>query len=372
MYVHLPFCVVKCGYCDFHSLAGVPEDEMALVVDAILVELEHKRSLLPGNGQAYTVFLGGGTPTHLPTRLLSRLLSGLATQLPIEELAEFTSEANPESLSQEKLDVLSEHGVGRLSVGVQSFDEERLRFLDRPHDVAGARAALERVLEDGRFQLSLDLIYGLPGQRLEDWEQELRTGLAFGTGHLSAYHLSFEAGTQLEARRARGEVEEQAPETQRAFFERSHDLMAEAGRPAYEISNFAEPGRECLHNLQYWHAGEYLGLGPGASEHIAGRRSRNWKALGRYCQEVHRSGRADAEQEQLSPDSRFREAVWLGLRLAVGLDLEELERRFGVRPELDEPLSRCRSCGWLVEEGSRIRIPREAWGYADGIAQLFL
>ena len=370
--MHLPFCVVKCGYCDFHSLAGVGEEEMARVIDAILLELEHKRSFLPGNGKTYTAFLGGGTPTHLPTRLLARFLEGFVKLVPAAQLREFSSEANPESLEQEKLDVLAEHGVQRLSVGVQSFDEARLRFLDRPHDVQGARAALERVLADGRFELSLDLIYGIPGQSLADWEAELRTGLSFGTKHLSAYHLSFEAGTQLEARRARGELREQEPEAQRAFFERSHELMADAGRPAYEISNFAQPGHECLHNLHYWHGGEYLGLGPGASEHISGRRSRNWKALGRYCEDVGRTGRADAEEERLQPEARFREAIWLGLRMAEGLDLDELAARLGVRPDLESELQRCRSCAWLVEEGSRIRIPRAAWGYADGIAQLFL
>ncbi|PIE24582.1 MAG: coproporphyrinogen III oxidase, partial [Planctomycetota bacterium] len=236
--MHLPFCVVKCGYCDFHSLADVPELEMGRVVDAILAELEHKRALLHEGAAAYTVFLGGGTPTQLPTSLLARLLNGICNTISVSDLREFTSEANPESLTQEKLDVLAEHGVRRLSLGVQSFDEDRLRFLDRPHDVAGAHAALHRLQEDGRFEFSLDLIYGIPGQSIQDWEEELRQGLAFGSGHLSAYHLSFETGTKLEARRVRGEVQEHDQEKQRSFFECTHDLLAQAGRPAYEISNF--------------------------------------------------------------------------------------------------------------------------------------
>jgi oxygen-independent coproporphyrinogen-3 oxidase len=374
IYLHIPFCVVKCGYCDFHSLAGSSEEEMSAVLDAMLRELDCKLSKLKENYLPYTVFLGGGTPTHVPDDLLHRFLEGLNERLDLTGFVERSCEANPESLDRSKLQILEEQGIQRLSLGVQSFDAEQLRFLDRPHDPECAAKAVRAASESGAFDVSLDMIYGLPGQTLEDWQRELDRGLALGTDHVSAYHLTFEAGTALHARRERGEIHENPDELQRGFFDWTHQRMSEQGRPAYEVSNFARPGYECLHNLHYWHAGDYLGIGPSASEHIQGRRSRNWKSTRRYLDEIQKTGRADAEQEQLSAEERLREAIWLGLRTRMGIELASLQDRFHCQLELNlSPIiERCLTLQWLEEVDGRLRIPAENLAFADGIAQQFL
>lgn len=330
---------------------------------------------LRGEGlQPKTIFLGGGTPTHISSPLLRRFLEGIHERVDLSEVREFSCEANPESTSLEKLELLRELGVQRLSLGVQSFDEKRLRFLDRAHSLEDALQAFEQAGNVGFEARSLDLIYGIPGQSPEEWLAELDQAIALQPDHISCYHLTFEAGTQLQVDLGKGKVQEIPEEESRTMLIETRARLRAAGMPAYEVSNFAVPGRECQHNLHYWRAGSYLGIGPGASSHRHGIRQSNLRPLQPYLSAVEQQSCPIASAEVLSPEHRCREALWLGLRLTQGVELKRIHDLCGVDPqELFHDLIPA-----LVEEGSlvvdqnRIQIPESALPLADRITARFL
>lgn len=320
-----------------------------------------------------TIFFGGGTPTHLEADLLEELLDTLRSVVDLSQLEEWTSEANPESCTEEILQLLFEKGVTRFSIGIQSWDEARLQFMDRPHGPDDAERALETARATGAA-FSLDMIFGLPDQSLAAWKDELERSLALEPDHLSCYQLTFEPGTALEAARKRGTVIPLADEIQRDMFEWTQERCAAAGYECYELSNFARPGQRCRHNEAYWRGGSYVGIGPGAASHREGRRSTNLRPLEAYEAAIQESGCASFEAEVLGPSSRVREALWLALRTREGFSREEIEARCGAgwNDELNEALAQCLEREELEEVGDRIRIPREKMIYTDTIAQRFL
>lgn len=341
---------------------------MGRVLDCLLTELATHACR-----QQRTVFLGGGTPTHLEPEQLERLLDGLDEHLDLHSAHEVTSEANPESIDRTKLSILRGHGVRRLSIGVQALDRGLLQFLDRPH---GPEQALEayRLARDLFDEVSLDLIYGIPGQSLASWLDTLERVLELEPTHLSCYCLTYEPGTRLH-----GELHKHSfrplPETVASeMVVATHTRLGEAGLPAYEISNFARPGHECLHNLNYWRGGNYVGIGPDASGHRNGLRTTNDRSLQRYVRSIETSGSATASAETLDPSSRCREAIWLGLRLMSGADLDGIAATTGRDPrevcqfEIARQVAEGRCC----LSGSQLRLTREALLYADGVAAEFL
>ncbi|MEZ5987702.1 MAG: radical SAM family heme chaperone HemW [Planctomycetota bacterium] len=370
LYLHLPFCVVKCGYCDFTSYAGTDEDLVDRVLDAWVQEL---RMVAP-RCRPRTLFLGGGTPTHLTAARLEAVLAAIRAEVALDDCAEWTTEANPESASADKLRLLREAGVTRLSLGVQAFDDERLAFLDRPHDSREARAAFERATAAGFGSTSLDLIFGTPGHEPAAWAGELDQALALGPDHVSAYGLTFEAGTRLTEARDRGLVQELDEERAATLFLTTRDKLQAAGLRPYELSNFARPGSECRHNLNYWRGGDYLGVGPGAASHVAGRRWTNLRSLEPYVGSIQAQGSAAGEAETLDPAHRIREAVWLGLRTLEGVDLEALGQRIGLDPAdlCREAIEAGEKAGELERDGTRIRISENSWLHADRISGRFL
>jgi oxygen-independent coproporphyrinogen-3 oxidase len=334
VYLHWPFCASKCPYCDFNShvrAGGIDETRFRA---AFLRELEHWAGLAPGRRVA-SIFFGGGTPSLMSPATTGAILDAIAGLWAVEPDAEITLEANPSSVEAGRFRGYRAAGVNRVSLGVQSLDDEVLRTLGRLHTVTEAKAAIE-VARATFDRFSFDLIYARPGQTLAAWRSELGEALALAGRHLSLYQLTIEEGTPFAALHARGRL--RVPDAERAhdFYALTQELTEAAGLPVYEISNHAAPGEECRHNLLYWRYGEYAGLGPGAHGRIvaggarqataAERDPEHWAAL------VESRGHGLAETVALSPAEEADEALLMGLRLAEGIDLDRLALLTGFAP----------------------------------------
>jgi oxygen-independent coproporphyrinogen III oxidase len=323
LYVHVPFCVVKCGYCDFNSYVVEDRAVHDLFLAALATELRaHWRF-----GAPTSVFFGGGTPSLLDPQRLHRLFASVAAVVPLAACAEVTMEANPESLTAEKAAIAMSFGVRRFSVGVQSFHAHHLHFLDRAHSAAKAEAAVAALRASGCANLSLDLMFGIPGETLAEWQQDLEQALRLEPDHLSCYNLTYEPGTRLAHALQRGEVKPNDEESDRAMFEWTRERLAAAGFQAYEVSNFAGRGGPSRHNDHYWLQGDYVGVGPGASSHRAGVRSTNLKPVEAWARAVLAGVPASGSAETLWPRQRAAEALWLGIRRADGVDIRAIEQR---------------------------------------------
>lgn len=317
LYLHVPYCARKCPYCDFNSIAG-REAEHAAYVEALLTEVRR----LPA-GPYETVFIGGGTPTMLPAPLLARLCAGVRDHCRLADGYEWTCEANPGTSDRERFTVLAEHGVNRLSLGIQSTHDRHLRFLGRVHDAAeGGRAVA--LAADLFPRVSCDLIMGLPDQSPADLTQDLDLYRRHGLGHASVYHLAYEPGTEFHARRARGDLAEIAPERSQAFFTALWDGLAVLGLTAYETSNFARPGQECRHNLAYWRQRDWQAAGSGAVSTLGSERLTRQRHPAAYIAAIAAGGDAVEKRERLSSTDLLREAWMLGLRLTEGVAVARL------------------------------------------------
>lgn len=370
LYVHVPFCVVKCGYCDFNSYVAKDSRSFERFLDALAAELAACHLPAP----PISVFIGGGTPTHLDPQRLERLFAILGECVDLRRCAEVTMEANPESVSREKAEIVLAAGVNRISMGVQSFQAQHLRFLDRAHDGSRAIAAFGELRAAGCENVSIDLIFGVPGQTLAEWDDDLRQALALQPDHVSAYNLTFEPGTALYRERELGRVQPNDEEQDRAMFERTRAVLAGAGFTAYEISNFAGRGGPCRHNDHYWLQGDYAGIGPGASSHRCGVRSTNLKALEAWAETVLQGIPPTATAETLTPRQRAGEAVWLGLRRREGVDLAAVEDRLRapVGRWLEELVARHEAAGLVERHGSRLQLTPTGVLFADGVGGDFL
>ncbi len=313
LYVHLPFCAAKCHYCDFFSVAAEGHDRGALL-DALLEEARRFAPRAPR-----TVFFGGGTPSLLEGPELVRLLDELERISGWRSSAsEITLECNPESLDRDKAALLRELGVNRLSIGFQSLDLATLQLFGRVHDVEQSFAAFEAARSAGFQNLNLDLIYAIPGQELERWERDLTRILALEPEHVSAYNLTFEEETLFRKWMEEGTLKPLPEERELAFFWRTRERLSEAGLGAYEISNFSRTGRECLHNLNYWHNGEYLGVGPSAVSKIGNRRLANVKGIQGYARRIAEGPDALVFGEEPGASVRLGETWWLGCPGSLG------------------------------------------------------
>lgn len=370
LYVHVPFCVVKCGYCDFNSYVAQGENQLDRFLEALAAEL---RSCPPPAAPS-SVFLGGGTPTHLDPVRLRRLFSILLEHVDLRRCPEVTMEANPESVTREKAEIAREAGVGRISMGVQSFHDRHLRFLDRAHDAHRAAAAFAELRQAGCENVSIDLIFGIPGQTIAEWDADLQQALALGPDHVSAYSLTFEPGTALHRELRAGRVRPNDEELDRDMFLRTREVLGRAGLEAYEISNFAGRGGPCRHNDHYWLQGDYAGVGPGASSHRSGVRWTNLKALDAWANAALAGLPPTASAETLTRRQRAGEAIWLGLRRRDGIDLEvagarigaPIERWFGGR--IDGHVA----AGHMARDGTRIRLTDPGLLLGDRIGGDFL
>ena len=377
VYVHFPWCARKCRYCDVATKGVHPSSiPQAAYADAILRELEDRSPALEGR-RLSSIFFGGGTPSLFEPRELGRVLAGIrrAFASEVEDL-EITTECNPSSFDRAKAEAFRAAGVNRVSLGVQSLSDERLRFLGRLHDARGALAAIAdatAVFE----RVSGDLMFGMPGQDAAALADEIARLLDTGLRHVSAYALTIEPDTVFGDLQRRGKLRVAKEDDYAVMFHEAESLFARYGLSHYEVSNYAVPGEESRHNLHYWRGGAYLGLGAaavGCLDEGPGR-ARRWRNLpdgDAYI--VAPAEEREESEERLDAETIVREALMLGLRTAEGVDLEDVARRAGIDPLEGRrgTLERRIAQGDVVHEGGRLRVPRERWLHLDGIvADLF-
>jgi oxygen-independent coproporphyrinogen-3 oxidase len=369
IYVHIPFCRSKCGYCAFASYPVAGHDPERYLV-ALFKEIAFYREQAWCRGRVFdSLFLGGGTPTILSGAQLTRLLAHLRESFALRPEAEISVETNPNTVDAAKLAALAAAGVNRLSIGIQSLDDQTLRRIDRSHTAAEGELALTLARRAGFTNLSLDLIYGLPGQTPAAWGQTLARAVALDPEHLSVYQLSVEPGSRFGELAAAGQLHLPDEESETAMAEATVGYLVGVGFERYEISNYARPGYRCHHNLNYWRNGSWLGLGAGAVGALAGLRLRNSADPAVY-QQGWESGRpAWVEAEGLDRARSFRETVIMGLRLLDGLDFAELHQRFGIelRQHYGPALDRLLAQGLLELAGARLRLTARALPVANQV-----
>jgi len=369
LYVHVPFCVAKCSYCDFYSLEAEGQD-LPGTLDALLVEVERRTPSRPR-----TVFLGGGTPSYYPIDELARLLDGLDRWSRFRSSAEeVTCECNPESLDLEKARALRALGVDRISIGFQSLDPRILELFGRVHGVEESFAAFHAARTAGFDRVSIDLIYGVPGQELAAWEADMERIAALRPDHVSAYQLTYEEGTPLTTRLHAGAFDRLSEEEELAFFEATHRVLAVAGLEPYEVSNFSAAGQQCLHNLNYWRNGPYVGIGPSAVSKLETTRFGNPRSLGPWRSALQ-AGRFPAVWEETPPPSTcLGETWWLGLRTSEGVSPEDALSLAGYQgPDPTASLAQGLLAQGFLELGAgRYRLTPRGWPVADAIARRFL
>jgi len=369
-YVHVPFCAHHCGYCDF-AIATGQDHQIELYLDALAAELATLGTPQP----VRTLFVGGGTPTHLSAVQLERLLSSLLRWLPLDETGEteFSIECNPDTLSADKIDVLADRGVTRVSLGAQSFDVEMLRILERGHDpeeIARATARVRRRIDN----VSLDLIFGVPGQTASQWRSDLARALALEVDHLSTYGLTYEKGTPLWKRRRRGQVRALDEDAELALYALAIDTLEAAGFEHYEISSFARPGRRCRHNQVYWANEAYFGFGMGAARYVRARRELNTRDLHRYIRHALSGESVTMQSEELGPEERARETMAVQLRRAEGVDRPAFREQTGFALDdlAGEAMIRHVEQGFLADDGRRVRLTRQGKYVADAVIERLL
>ena len=366
LYVHWPFCVSKCPYCDFNSHVRAAVDQAAWR-EALLADLAHEARATVGQ-RLGSIFFGGGTPSLMPPATVAAVIGAAERAWGFTPEIEITLEANPSSVEAARFADLVAAGVNRVSLGLQALDDAALRFLGRAHDVAEGLAALETA-QRAFGRVSFDLIYARPGQAVAAWEAELRRAIGFGTEHLSLYQLTIEPGTRFATEAAAGRLALPDPDTAADLFEATRAITAAAGLPAYEVSNHARPGAESRHNMSYWRYTGYAGVGPGAH----GRRGRcatsrhrkpeNWMAA------VARNGHGTQAEEPLDAEAEATEALVMGLRLAEGVDLAGLARRgIDVGAMLDEgAVARLGRAGLLTRTAARLRLTDAGMPVLDAV-----
>ncbi|HEX8447875.1 MAG TPA: radical SAM family heme chaperone HemW [Sphingomonas sp.] len=354
LYIHWPFCVSKCPYCDFNSHVRDAVDQAAWRA-ALLADMAHEAALTPGR-RLRSIFFGGGTPSLMPPETVAALLAAAERHWGFAEGIEITLEANPSSVEAARFTDLAAAGVNRVSLGLQALDDAALRFLGRAHDVGEGLAALD-VAQRVFARVSFDLIYARPDQSPEDWQRELARALALGTGHLSLYQLTIEDGTRFATDAAKGVLTELDPDRAADLFEATRAATAAAGIPAYEVSNHARAGEQSRHNLAYWRYQDYLGIGPGAHGRRLGQATVRHRKPENWLKRVAAGGHGIQVAEPLSPRARATEALLMGLRLDEGVDLARLAAKTGVDALIDlRAAARLEELGFVEQAGTRVRV----------------
>jgi oxygen-independent coproporphyrinogen-3 oxidase len=378
IYVHIPFCVRKCSYCDFYSVAGdraAIEEFRGLLVR----EMDLFRENFPAEAAAPadTVFFGGGTPTVLGAEGLCGLLSALRERFSVAQDAEITTEANPGTVTAEDFRALREGGFNRLSIGVQSFARRTLQTLGRIHGAEEVRAAHGEARRAGFASIGMDLIFGIPGQETAGWAADLDRTLTFLPAHVSAYALAPEPGTKVHAAIGRGELSMPPDDTVAQMYADARTVLSRAGYRQYEISNFARPGKECRHNLKYWRREGTTGLGPSAHGLLfpsdrapLGMRTANPPSLAVYRRRIEEGHLPWEEAQVCTGEDAWKESLIAGLRMLEGIDPKEIEKRNGPPPEaVRRALESLVRAGTLQEEGSRLHLPADLLFISNEVLQ---
>ena len=357
LYVHVPFCARRCSYCDFAITVGreVPVDDY---LDALRIELSHSPDLA-GLPELDTLYFGGGTPSRLGAAGVERMLDIVRDHARLARGAEVTLEGNPEDITRESLSRWAGAGINRLSIGVQSFSDDALRWMHRAHSAADTRRALDLVRDHGPANFSLDLIFALPASLGRDWRRDLDEALAFSPPHVSLYGLTVEAGTPLHKWVGRGEAIEASEETYAAEFLVAHQVLTDSGFEHYEVSSFALPGMASRHNSAYWRGVTYAGVGPSAHRFDGGSRSWNRRSYRDWRSSLTDLAVAEEGREELGREETIAESVYLGLRTSAGVEIAESDREF---------FGSWFQNGWATSDGTRVRLTAEGWLRLDTLA----
>ena len=367
LYVHWPFCVTKCPYCDFNSHVRAQIDDAAWCA-GLLADLAHEAARLPGRRLA-SIFFGGGTPSLMPPATVAAIIDAATRHWPALPAIEITLEANPSSVEAARFAGFAAAGVNRLSLGLQALDDADLKVLGRPHDLAQGLAALA-VAQKHFGRVSFDLIYDRPGMTTASWAAELGRALGFGTDHLSLYQLTLEPGTRFTALHAKGQLVMPDADTSADLFELTRALTADAGIPAYEVSNHARAGSESRHNITYWTYGDYAGIGPGAHGRRMGVATERLKKPEAWLAAVTAHGHGMASEAELTADERATEALVMGLRLGTGIDAAVFEARTGLALATvlrADRVARIAGQGLLVHDAQGLRLTLAGQPFVDAV-----
>ena len=362
-YIHVPFCVHRCGYCDF-TLVAKRDD----LIGDYLIALEKELAQLDGPYEVDTLFFGGGTPTQLMPDQLERLFEIVRQTFRPAPNAEISVEANPDGFSRTKVGVLADAGVNRLSLGVQSFDSLVLHTLERRHSAADVVRAIG--LTRQRIEnVGIDLIFAVPGQSIDLWRRTLEYAIEIEPSHISTYGLTWEKGTQFWTRREKGELLATSEEDERTMYGMAMDLLPASGFEQYEISNFARPGFACRHNETYWKGHEYFAAGPGAARYVGGTRETNHRSVFTWLKKSETNECLVGETEGLDRQTRAHELIMLGLRRTVGIDLDQFTKQTGfmIQDLCGDAIARHTASGLLEESAGHLRLTREGRFVADSV-----
>jgi oxygen-independent coproporphyrinogen III oxidase len=380
LYIHVPFCAQKCAYCAFYS-----EPASGGLINRYVAALIRELEIVAADLRPRTIFFGGGTPSLLSLRQWEQILCAME-RLDLLGATEWTVECNPATVSLDKAKLLRAGGVNRISMGVQSLNEAMLERLGRIHTRPMVFKSFDLLREAGFDNLNLDLMFAIPGQPMQVWQETLAEALAMGSEHLSCYEVIYEEDTPLFARLHAGEFDEDE-DLACAMYEELQASAAAAGFQQYEIANFARdttckskrsttsvPSKACQHNVNYWRGGSFYGLGPSATSYVRGVRTKNWPNTELYCRQIEKGNRAIEYREQLPPLSRAGETAAFGLRLVAGWRFEEFRRTTGhdLRNEWAEDMRSLTQRGWGRVTPDRFRLTPEGLRFADAAAQLFL
>ncbi len=369
LYIHIPFCISKCIYCDFNSI--VIKSQM---VDEYLTAIEQELQSTTGRHSFRTVFIGGGTPTALNEKQLDRLLSMISRHVDVLNLKEYTVEVNPGTLSDEKAIIMKNSHVDRISIGVQSFNDRYLKLLGRIHSANESKEVFLKVREKGFKNISIDLISGYPAQTINEWENDLRECCKLDPEHISAYCLTYEQGTPIVEMTDSGSLKKLSEEEELKMYEFTNDFLCDKGYNHYEISNFAKQGKECRHNIVYWENREYIGIGVGAYSYINGERYCNIKSIKDYISSIKSKTMVKCFSEKLPQKQRASEILIMALRMTSGISREEFIQRsgFDLNELFEKQLNNLTEAGLINFGDGRVKLTRKGLSLADSVMMEFV
>jgi oxygen-independent coproporphyrinogen III oxidase len=370
IYLHIPFCDTKCIYCDFYSITNHSKKNEFL--QAITNEITSRSKELTERSFD-SIFFGGGTPSLLTKEEFEPIFKTLYDNYDISKDSEITIEANPGTLDRNKLDELKKLPINRLSFGVQSFNDDELKFLTRIHTAAEAESSIKAAVAAGFSNINLDMIFALPGQSMDSWKHNMDKAISLGTQHISAYSLIFEKGTMLYSMRDKGEVNSADLDLEQEMYEYTMEHLEANGYRQYEISNYAKPGYECRHNLKYWTLEEYIAFGPSASSYIGNQRWTNIKNIGRYIELVESGKHAYDFIETIDKDTSITEHIMLGLR-SKGVSFKDFKQKHNIdfTQRYSAPIDTLIKNGYAVKDDAKLSLTRKGYAVCDEIvASLF-
>ncbi|MBT3879706.1 MAG: radical SAM family heme chaperone HemW [Candidatus Scalindua sp.] len=369
LYIHIPFCISKCIYCDFNSIVMKSQ-----AVDEYLKAIEKELQSATGKYSFKTVFIGGGTPTVLNERQLSRLLSMIAKHVDVPNLEEYTIEVNPGTLSNEKAIIMKNSHVDRISIGIQSFSDRYLKLLGRIHSANEAKDVFFYLREKEFKNISIDLIYGYPAQTLNEWKRDLQECCELDPEHISAYCLTYEQGTPIVKLTDSGTLNKLSEEEELKMYEFTNDFLCDNDYNHYEISNFAKQGKECRHNPVYWENREYVGVGAGAFSYVNGERYCNIKNVKEYVSSVKSKKELICFSETLPQKKRASEILIMALRMTSGISRKEFIQRsgFDLNELFEKQLDNLTQAGLINFDDERVKLTRKGLSMADSVMMEFV